>query len=1226
MKKIVAIFVSLFLATFLTAYLVAISRADTPAQTGNPGGRVDSGEPLGPRELNPPGEVAVDQDIPLREEREGPVHVMVQLEGAPAAELYASAVAGGESAQAIAETQAHLVQIEAAQEALIPALEAADATILYRVQRVYNGIAITVDAARLAEIGKLEGVAAVHPLPAHTLDHATSVPLIGAPQLWDPAAGGFTGEGISIGIIDTGIDYLHADFGGGGGDDPSLYDSNDPTVTGDVPGFPGVKVVGGYDFAGDNYDADGEVGSPVPQPDPDPMDCNGHGTHVAGTAAGLGVNADGSTYTGPYTATMPFGDFEVAPGVAPGADLYALKVFGCDGTTDLVTMAIEWALDPNGDGDFTDRLDVINMSLGSAYGGEEDVSAVAADNAAAAGIIVVAASGNAGDGYYITDSPASADRALSVASSVDASSRVGAFRVIEPPALAGLHPATEAAFGPDLADVGPVSGTLVLADDGVGVPTDACTPLANAAEISGNIALIDRGECTFVEKVANAQDAGAIGVLVVNNVPNDDPITMGGDDPTITIPSMMTTLEVGDALKAALPGVVVELTAEFRGDFLLDVPGRTDTVSDFSSRGPRRDSFLKPDIAAPGQTIFSAAAGSGNEGVSFNGTSMATPHVAGVMALLREMRPLWTVEELKALAMNTAWHDLRQSVDLASPEYGPGRVGAGRIDAAIASQSEVIAYGTGRPGAVSVNFGEVEVISDTMATRVVRVVNRGTASITYDVSYDARVDMPGVEYTVSPATITVAPNDFEEVEVTMTADFEALRNAHDVTVEENVAGLLRFWLNEEAGYLQLLPSQMVFTADLSGDNEVPPVTTSASGTAVMTYTAATGQLDYTLDSDVVSATMAHIHTGLPGVNGGVIHWLYDVNGTNGPPGPFPVSGSVTLTPNELSMLLSGALYVNVHSPTYPGGEVRDQLQLDGDAPLRVPIYATARPASQMEATQNTIDLSANGVISLTGSDINTGMNFPTDTVSLVTALELQYVSGNDSTSSGAADMADLAAVGVASDYTAAGSVDDAWVFFGLASHGEWASPNEMFYDIYIDSDQDGADDYLLFNWGLGAQGFSPDSMVSALIDLNAGTITAIDYLNAVSPDGPPTYVFNNNVMVLGVPASLMGLSSGDSAFDYYVVTSYREEFVEISDGLTYDIANPGLDFSGGVTGAPIWLDLDGATIEYVVDENAFLANNSRGALLLHHHNVYGQRYELLTTDTGILHLPLVFQQ
>ena len=141
---------------------------------------------------------------------------------------------------------------------------------------------------------------------------------------------------------------------------------------------------------------------PVPHPDPNPLDCNGHGTHVAGTAAGSGVLANGTTYTGPYNATTISGNIvDVGPGVAPKADLYAIRVFGCDGSTDVTVDAIEWAVDND--------MDVINMSLGSSFGTADDPSAVASTNAAKAGVIVVTSAGNSGPNQYITGSPGTAD-------------------------------------------------------------------------------------------------------------------------------------------------------------------------------------------------------------------------------------------------------------------------------------------------------------------------------------------------------------------------------------------------------------------------------------------------------------------------------------------------------------------------------------------------------------------------------------------------------------------------------------------------------------------------------------------------------------------------------------------------------------------------------------------------------------------------------------------------
>ena len=161
------------------------------------------------------------------------------------------------------------------------------------------------------------------------------------------------------------------------------------------PAAPRVK--GGIDLVGDSYNADPDSATyqPIPHPDPNPLDCVhtsgsvGHGSHVAGTAAGSGVLANGTTYTGPYNATTISGNsWTVGPGVAPKADLYAVRVFGCDGSTDVTVDAIEWAVDND--------MDVINMSLGSSFGTKDDPSAVATTNAAKAGVVVVTSAGNSG--------------------------------------------------------------------------------------------------------------------------------------------------------------------------------------------------------------------------------------------------------------------------------------------------------------------------------------------------------------------------------------------------------------------------------------------------------------------------------------------------------------------------------------------------------------------------------------------------------------------------------------------------------------------------------------------------------------------------------------------------------------------------------------------------------------------------------------------------------------
>ncbi len=591
-----------------------------------------------------------------------PVSVMVELDAPPVTAIYAEALASTHAADAsslAALTQAHLRTLESAQARLAGPLAAAGAQEIYRVQRVYNGVAVRVESDCLNEIAALPGVKAVHPLIAKRPDNARSVPYIGAPALWSGmggASGKLTGQGMTIAIIDTGVDYLHTDFGGPGGG----YADNDPTVIGDAPNFPGVKIAGGYDFAGEDYNADPDAGDyqPVPRPDPDPMDCYGHGTHVAGTVAGYGVNAVGARYLGPYGADLNFSDFLIGPGVAPEAEIYALKIFGCRGATELTVQAIEWAVDPNGDGDLSDRMDVINMSIGSPFGSLYDPSAVASDNAAAIGVIVVASAGNTGDVYFATGSPAIADRAISVAA--------------------------------------------------VGLP-----------------------------------------------------------NPT---------------------------------------PGAEALLSYFSARGPRApDSALKPDVAAPGQGVVSARAGSGSQALRLSGTSMAAPHVAGAMALLRQARPDWSVEELKALAMNSARFPAGSSLNGSGAVYGPTRTGAGVIDLGAAVATTLLAYSADAPGAVSLSFGAPEVLDATTITRTLRLVNKGETPRTVILGYDVINDQPGVTIELGVTTpITLAAGGYVDAPVRMIARPAELKHTRDPSTNE-VQTLPRHWLGEETGFVTVTP-------------------------------------------------------------------------------------------------------------------------------------------------------------------------------------------------------------------------------------------------------------------------------------------------------------------------------------------------------------------------------------------------------------------------------------
>ena len=747
---------------------------------------------------------------------------MVELNAPPTTQVYANALAANAlQADAVASAKIQLQAIEAAQQQVEAALtdQAIGAQVIYRAQRVFNGIAVIVDPAKKEAIARIPGVKAIHPIISKQMDNASSVPLINAPEVWETGLQ-FRGEGVTIGVIDSGIDYLHTDFGGPG--TAQAYTDNDTTVIGDVPNFPGNKVVGGYDFVGDDYNADPNdlAYQPDPHPDPDPSDCLsdsttvGHGTHVSGTAAGYGVNADGTTYNGAYNSSVDYTTLRVGPGVAPLARLVGLRVFGCQGSTDVVTDAIDWAVDPNNDGDFSDHLDVINMSLGSPFGSPDDPDVIASNNAALAGVIVITSAGNETDTYYVNGSPGIATRAISTAASMDALDVMDGFDVNSPGTIDGTYGSSNA-VAYDWANDPNATGDLKYPDTNRG----GCAAFP-ANTFDNKIALLDwthvgsANECGSVARTANAVAAGAKGVLIAYDLPYLD-ITITGSD---VVPSTITTKATGDLIKAELANgpVNVTITDAHNSSVQVFTNSVVDNIASFSSRGPSRNgSALKPDITAPGMTTFSALNQSGNQGQTLSGTSMASPHVAGVMALLRQVHPTWTVEELKALVMNTAAHDIFNGPNKTGDKYGVGRVGAGRVDALLASQSKVIAYvaDAADAGAVSVSFGAPEILASgtpPTLTKSVKVVNKGNTAVTYNLAYDAIVDMPGVTLTFSAPSVTVpahtgSTDGVATFTVTMHFDPTPMKHTHDVTLSEEQTDF-RPWLSEENGYLTLTPS------------------------------------------------------------------------------------------------------------------------------------------------------------------------------------------------------------------------------------------------------------------------------------------------------------------------------------------------------------------------------------------------------------------------------------
>lgn len=652
----------------------------------------------------PNGEGKVDQTlVPRGANMDEVVEVIIQFEGNPVLKEFNNAKAQGEKLGKEKQAQHAKGLVNAKKKAKDQILKN-NGKVIDSFEKVYNGLYAQVERSALADLANLQevqGVFAVNPVELH---NASSGPFIGASEVWEQTIDGVnvTGEGVTVAVIDTGIDYTHAAFGGEG--TPEAYEEIDKDVV-EEGTFPTAKIVGGHDFVGTNYDASSDVDEiRIPQPDANPIDEHGHGTHVAATIAGMEVEQDNGS---------------IGKGIAPDALLYAYKVFGESGSTGVTVQALEMAMDPNGDGDVSDHVDVVNMSLGSSYGHPEDPSAVATDLAVDAGVIVVASAGNSGNVPYITGSPAVAEKAISVAASVHDGVVVGAVQVNSPEAIAGQYEAVEGAISTPLSEAGPITNDVVYIGRG-------CVDDEISGDPAGKIAMIDRGECAFTDKLQTALDLGAEAVVVANNSPGE-PITMGGDD--VAIPAVMVSKATGDTMKAELANGDVNITLS--DEIQIPKPELADTLADFSSKGPGGpNSLFKPEVSAPGFNIYSAASGTGNGGTLMSGTSMAAPQVAGVAALLRQLRPDWSADDVKSLIMNTS----TPIQNLADEVYPLSLQGAGRVQADVAANTTSVVS----PQALS--LGHVPVSEDVQVTKneEVTVTNKGSEDKEYEVSWTNR--------------------------------------------------------------------------------------------------------------------------------------------------------------------------------------------------------------------------------------------------------------------------------------------------------------------------------------------------------------------------------------------------------------------------------------------------------------------------------------------------------
>ncbi|MDO9149713.1 MAG: S8 family serine peptidase [Hydrogenophaga sp.] len=639
------------------------------------------------------------------------------------------------------QLQAHKALLRGGQDTLVSALRGLGARELGRVLVSHNAVAVRVDAARLAEIAALPDVAAVRPVRHYELMLGETVPYVGG----SAAQGlGFDGTGTRVAVLDSGIDYTHRNLGGAG--TPAAYAAAYGSGVGDALQttrdglFPTAKVMDGFDFVGESWPNGDRT------EDPDPIDYQGHGTHVADIIAGVGPNR----------------------GVAPGAQLVAVKVCSavatsCNGVA--LLRGMDFALDPNDDGDLSDAVDVINLSLGSSYGQDEDDLSFAAANAVKLGVSVVASAGNSANRPYIVGSPSSAPGVLSVAQTQVPSANVFPLAITAPAAIQGRYNNTASLDWAPLA--GGIAGDVVFVGRG-------CAGDSYLAPPAGKVALIDRGACSISQKVRRASDAGATGILIGQVAAGDaQTFSNGGECPApadgACKPSIVITQAVSDLIKGQL-GMGATVSVSVSKAVFVNLAG---SMVASSSRGPGFSaSALKPEIGAPGASV-SAIAGSATGEQAFGGTSGASPMVAGAAAVLRGAFPMRSPEQIKAMLMNSAHTEVYTNPATLPGVLAPvSRIGAGELRADRALGLSSIAHNV-KARTAALPFGFAEVDRKANLDSELLIENFGATDRTYTLSAayryadDAASGATAIE--MSP-TVTVAAGGTARIAVRMKVD------------------------------------------------------------------------------------------------------------------------------------------------------------------------------------------------------------------------------------------------------------------------------------------------------------------------------------------------------------------------------------------------------------------------------------------------------------------------
>ena len=609
---------------------------------------------------------------------------------------------------------------------------APEVTVTYEYSTVLNGLAVNLNGADIRELNHLPGVVtADYTFSVHT-DMNRSPTLIGAPTLWAADGGqANAGAGIKIGIIDTGIDFTHPFLTDNSLVVPAGFPKCDALDSSVHQANVSCKYVSNKVIVAKMFCTQAVCAVFDAQAKQD------HGSHVSGIAAGVA------------NTCAPFVGCTLS-GIAPKAFLGAYNVFPgnvTEASSADIAMAVDAAV--------ADGMDVLNLSLGGTPTAHDPL-VTAVDNAVDAGVVVAIAAGNAGPSPGTIESPGIAEKVITVGASTN-------------PHFVGI-PVTVSSIGTFGAALGQFNNFgIVTSAYATTSPTNGCSAIST--NLTGEIALIARGTCTFSTKIRNAQTAGATGVLVYNNVLGD-PTAMAQDGTPNqpTIPAVMVSRTNGLAMASASSKTVsIDGTAQM--EFFTDGPS-ADIIAGFSSRGPAfiGNTLLKeikPDVVAPGVNVYSSILMSSCASppcfAFFQGTSMATPHVAGAAALLKQLHPTWSPAQIKSALVQSAARPVKSS-STGNPLPNPMDRGSGRINLAAASMvTATITVGVD----TSLDYGQLSAQGDS-AQLLVKAQSVSGSSVTYSVSV-----VPGFSSTNQPSltlatrTVTLAAGGSGSFEVTV---------------------------------------------------------------------------------------------------------------------------------------------------------------------------------------------------------------------------------------------------------------------------------------------------------------------------------------------------------------------------------------------------------------------------------------------------------------------------